>query len=81
LAVAGSWVVFLLLIVAAPAATLLLSISGDNNGSGSDDQVHLSLTLTATLAYVSFVCSSTTLVACTRASLLLTAGAHRKIEV
>jgi hypothetical protein len=54
LAAAGSWTVFLLLAVAAPAAALLLSVSGDgDSGRPYDGQVQLSLTLAATLAYVS----------------------------
>ncbi|RCV06918.1 hypothetical protein SETIT_1G202300v2 [Setaria italica] len=51
LAAAGSWAVFLLLAVAAPAAALLLS--GPDGGRPYDGQVQVSLTLAATLAYVS----------------------------
>ncbi|CAL4887194.1 unnamed protein product [Urochloa decumbens] len=58
LAAAGSWAVFLLLAVAAPAASLLLlpwlsSSPDDSSDRPFDGQVQASLTLVATLAYVS----------------------------
>ncbi|CAO2046251.1 unnamed protein product [Urochloa humidicola] len=52
LAAAGSWAVFLLLAVAAPAASLFLLPSSDDDRP-FDGQVQTSLTLAATLAYVS----------------------------
>ncbi|KAJ1253904.1 hypothetical protein BS78_K155900 [Paspalum vaginatum] len=58
LAAAGSWAVFLLLAVAAPAAVVLIGAADDDEdpaaaGRPFDAQVQVSLTLAASLAYVS----------------------------
>ncbi|WVZ74961.1 hypothetical protein U9M48_023074 [Paspalum notatum var. saurae] len=53
LAAAGSWAVFLLLAVAAPAAVRLFLAFTDDSAGPFDAQVQVSLTLAAALAYVS----------------------------